>query len=756
MAYGVKYRAYFDDVTNTRESLVEILEDGYASTVTELTCADNPIVINYNKSNYIIGSELVFRFVATQAETATYDEFLSSVYQNKKIKYYADGTNLTWVGWLLASNTDREFHPSDVVYSLSATDSLANLKDISYDSSGNPFNDTVSILTIIKRCINLGVIDDLDFFTQINTYETSLMTSSENPMIEVDVNNARFYTNKDGEISAMNAHDVLESVLKIFNCKLFQKAGYWYVVNDQEYNSFRTLYNWADLTVKTARAASNRSLDVNSYKPYDDKWTLSKIEPLKRIRIVFRDRGEGDNNITNGDFSSGTTGWNNVGFETFADGGGYLRTVQTDGNDNYFDRTSTFNIAAFDNGDFLTIRFKVKLVSATFPTTELYPAIVVKVVEPSGNVQDIFSYVQNVSGNWIELEAYYGILATGAYNIRFAIEPYVDDITNAEYHLDDIEIIQEPKDNTVFDGVYNYVNSANAYDALEDEVLFGDTLYDISIGSLTVAGTITETWNRYGKTDNERIIKLMARQIINDRGSFKDSFKLTIYDPSNNIDFGTVLLYNSKYYKWINYSKNYRFDNITGEVEQILNSDATITESIQSLTSTDGQTAQQIINNINITGQSYWVASGSNIYYSAGNVSIGVDSSDTKLYVVDDSATPVRFRRSSTDTTAAALVTTLNLDNPNTTTNNYSALSYTTRDSGGTIRNLAGIKGITTARAAGSVTGDLSFIVVAAGVTAEVMRMTSAGLIITLTASRALVTGASNQLAVSATTATEI
>ena len=149
------------------------------------------------------------------------------------------------------------------------------------------------------------------------------------------------------------------------------------IVNDQEYNSYRTTYNWSDLSVKSARTANNRSLDVNTYKPFEDSWSLSKDAVLKNLRLTFKNKNLGDSELTNGDFSSGTTGWTNNGFETFADGGGYLHVGQTDSNNNYFDQTSTFNIASVNTDDYLNVKLRVKLIGVTFSSAEYYPAITI-------------------------------------------------------------------------------------------------------------------------------------------------------------------------------------------------------------------------------------------------------------------------------------------------------------------------------------------------------------------------------------------
>ena len=182
MSWGVKYRCQFYDFQNQRLSKVDILEDGYASSITTLTGFQNPFSLSYNADAWINGSEAIFSFIATQANASTYDgEFLADDYRAKKLKYYADGTNLTWCGWLKPENASRSYHDLKPVYQLSATDGIGDLSDIDYLNSGVSYSDKIDLLSTIKRALNLIGIDDLDFFTQCNTYETILLTSSDNP-----------------------------------------------------------------------------------------------------------------------------------------------------------------------------------------------------------------------------------------------------------------------------------------------------------------------------------------------------------------------------------------------------------------------------------------------------------------------------------------------------------------------------------------------------------------------------------------------
>lgn len=631
MAYGVKYRSQFYDIDDDRQSKLDILEDGYGGGITTLTSTDNPVVIRLNKTGIIRGLELTYSFVATAAETATYDEFLTSVYKDKKIKFYADGTNLTFEGWLKPENTGRSMYPV-VEYRLTATDGLADLEDLEYDNAGVLYRDTVSVLLTIKRALLLVGFTDLDFFTQVNTWEKAEMVITEDPLIKVDVDNRRFIDVKDGEEIPMNAYEVLEHCLKIFNCILFQKNGYYYIVNNQEYNSLRTTYNWADLSVIDGSDPSNRVIDINAYTPRDTPWTLNKIEPIKTLRVKFENINIGGNECTDGDFSAGgTAGWTDVSFTTFLNGGGYLRTgngaTLGDATD-YFKRTADFNIASFDEGDLLEISFKIKLDSIVFPGPEQYPEIYCAVDYPGvGLPVEDFSTIITQVGEWVTIKNRrpFEIPGVGLYSIRFYIKPHVD-VTSYEYHWDDIVFTQlQSTLNVTSDTVFIHTLNGSAYKKEEITTIFGDSLRLTEIGALKVGGVNTISWQRYNRTEALTLHQIIGQQYINNFQVFKDSEEIGLYDPNDNIDFETVLLYDAKYYEWITYSKNYKHNHITGEIQQLLISDGAINRYIQPLTSVDGHSTEQP-SGIPAASYyySYWQQTANGIY-TLQDVAVGMD-----------------------------------------------------------------------------------------------------------------------------------
>ena len=651
MAWVTKYRIYIPDKDENRQATIDIQKDGYGGGITELIGNNEckPSTPGGDELlNLISGKELKFGFHATAAETSTYDEFLTEDPGTMKVIFKPDGTNIEFVGFIQPGNATRIMAPM-VQYRMVATDGLANLKDIDYlDTDGTVFEDTTSKLTVIKRCLQLIGIDECDIFTQVNTYEASEMTSSEDPINEVDCDNRRFYSNRDGEERAMKAHDVLEEILTPLNARIFQEEGYWKIVNDQEPNSYRVIYDYATLAVDTARAANNRIVDISNKVNYPEYsfTTLGKIQPIKKLRVKFLNKNLGNPEISNGDFQLGTTsGHNNDNWDQFTVGleGSNYYLITTDNTGTTTIRhfySDSFNISTFEVGDKLKIAYKVRLNGITFsgspPPGQGYPSFYVGIQKDGGPIQELYRhYLQETGTEWQSFIDYYTLPGTGSYVIHFYVEPN-EAITYMRYEWDDLFYAQQRETDIVtFDKVYIFENSAAAYREEEIEILFGDSLQNSDVGALKVAGTNTDLWSRYSKGESSSLIELLGQQIINNYQSIKDFRNIRIDDPNNNIVYGTILQIDSEKFVFKSYEKDYRMNVIKGRIEELLTSDATVVTSIQPLTSIDGEKSSSS-GEITVTVPSYWSQAAAGIY-TVNNVGIGMAPTGSYgLEVADD------------------------------------------------------------------------------------------------------------------------
>jgi hypothetical protein len=147
-----------------------------------------------------------------------------------------------------------------------------------------------------------------------------------------------------------------------------------------------------------------------------------------------------------------------------------------------------------------------------------------------------------------------------------------------------------------FDRFYGVNNTDSVFtDVFEGEVFFGDSAQDNDIGSFQISSTRTETWNRYGKTENQNIQVLHGQNIIENFGRYKDYVRCTIFDPKHNIEPYSLLEIDSKFYQVVASTEIFGGGarrEIECEMVEVLNAAVGTALVSQSLTSVDGNSTQ--------------------------------------------------------------------------------------------------------------------------------------------------------------------
>jgi hypothetical protein len=647
MAYVEKFYGKWKDYSGVTHE-IKLLQDGASAGTTDIsTLGKTPVILKRRGSkeiqtkNVIIGSELQFNFISSQSNISTYDAIFNSEFKEWKVEFYIN-SSLEWTGWLKPDNYNRDFVENGQYFniSLSASDGLADLKKIEFKdfTTGAILQDRVTILTTVKRALEHTGIN-LDFRVQLGTYATndSIMTSSELALSKLSVENGRLIKNKDGRSINDNCYKVIEEILKPLNVYLIQSGGKYWIVNPQEKNSYVFSVPWATPNSPTRDGSpTNQVVSMSGYK-YRNRGEVQKIRPLERIESTVRSRSIGSPLLSNGNFDTPSTSeWSNVNdlsgtyqreafdsiFNTIAHEGGYeLQCKHEWAAHGTPTAPLGFIAAAAENlngaeGNQLHVKFDVRCPTLTmdggYTGGSTYEEVQVgcrlRKTSATGDVI-ISSGTGKVSMregyDYVTVNHYFDI--TTEPNADYWIEFYVDKapILWSDYALVDLRfdniyasMIYAEGGSTQFDRFYAMDNADSAYtDIHEAELWFSDSPQDDDASSYkNAAGTVrTETWSRYGKSENAAIQNLFAQNLIENFAKYKNYARVTILDENNNIEPYSLPQIDSKDYQIVSHSMKYsagRRKEIQAELVEVLNTAVGTTPSESPLTSADGVSTQ--------------------------------------------------------------------------------------------------------------------------------------------------------------------
>lgn len=254
MTYNTRFEANFKDMFGF-EYKVEIKEQNYAGLVTELNPGPEGFRLTYsgtNKTiqNYILGSKVEMElFITTDDEKmfihdlAVSDDqhFLMSITRDK-----GTGFENFWVGYVLADLVNFDDAPYPFVFKIVAADCFATLRNIDYtnsvwDADGEPSDVVQNMNELIHETIELSGLTDhfvnsfwLTYVNELPYLPTNYNSSLANKLRVIGINTNAFVkydTSTEGvEYVYTNCYDVLETMCKLMNARMFQWEGLiWFV-----------------------------------------------------------------------------------------------------------------------------------------------------------------------------------------------------------------------------------------------------------------------------------------------------------------------------------------------------------------------------------------------------------------------------------------------------------------------------------------------------------------------------------------------
>jgi hypothetical protein len=264
MAFATKYRIEFDTIKN-RQVKIDIEEDGFGGSVTNLTAAANPLEIDYPNGEFdklasIRESKVRIRILS---DVVSAEDFLTTSDTQYKVKIYVNGT-VEWVGWLDNDYLSEPFLDTPEQIELSATDGLSLLKGIQLkDGVGAQIWGLYQVKTyIVTALFQTGL--DLDFWSFINMYPASVSQRGTNADFDAFYYSwIMSHTFLEGPRDFNDCYTVLSKICEAFNCTLFQARGAWYFVHTNDRIAGDLDGTKRDYTGSALSTALNQNFAIN-------------------------------------------------------------------------------------------------------------------------------------------------------------------------------------------------------------------------------------------------------------------------------------------------------------------------------------------------------------------------------------------------------------------------------------------------------------------------------------------------------------
>jgi hypothetical protein len=225
MAYGLKYTIPFKDIDNY-SNLVEIYQDGFVGSSTELIATEQPATHKYEREDNedittpIMSTTFTISFYST--ETTDFRNFFSYSDREFLVVHKFEG-NVVFKGYLLNDITGEPFQDPPYPVVVTATDGLAQLKEV--DLVG-PSVDTELGSLIFETLNRLDLELDIEICNDL--YEGLVMDNTRS-IFDQAAGEQLLVQDFTFDELAINAYDFLLEICRSFGWILLQKNGRWLI-----------------------------------------------------------------------------------------------------------------------------------------------------------------------------------------------------------------------------------------------------------------------------------------------------------------------------------------------------------------------------------------------------------------------------------------------------------------------------------------------------------------------------------------------
>ena len=375
---------------------INIHDTSYNGTETEIFLGAEGFALSYagnNEDRYqpIIASSVEFTVIN---QGGNFETFMNSVLPaaeegriQVEIRRDPDNVNaLYWAGILAPEQVEQDDAPTPNPVRMTATDDLGNLPRLLFDqSNGSGSNEVrtpvVHMLQVLNqmRTENLWGATD-GFLRYVNDVEMNGYTGSD-WLDEVQLDNP--FINEDCEIyegtRGYNSYEILESIARSLNARVFQANGYWWFMPVNCYHRASNSDDWTADLIQVDKSGNAAALTTGQTAELQNGYVnetdgdfvkmaggiITFLPPLKRVR---RTRDYSGNEFAISLYSQAITTGDNIVYNdtdrTYIAG---LSFSITGGCQIALDAASVSNIPA--NNAFLQLQLTIKCGSLYFTNT---------------------------------------------------------------------------------------------------------------------------------------------------------------------------------------------------------------------------------------------------------------------------------------------------------------------------------------------------------------------------------------------------
>jgi len=305
MADAIRLQAEFtDDLGNDWQ--VNIHDSDYVGSIVPFKLGGDGFVLRYSGNNEdryqpVIGSEVTFTLTEENSDHTTFMDLLATNVEARfsvSIRKDPDGTDdFWWGGILLPEQVVRPFDYYPIQNTITASDDLGNLQSVKYNNDGTAYTGIESGIEHLLNCLNKVRTTHLwgtdDFLYYVNDFDSTDYTGTDQ-LNDTRISHYGLYNPDENNINQFySAFEVLESLARVFNARVFQSQGKWWFlpVGAQKYSTTLTVEG----TQKDGTAITQQS--IAAAKSFDSTferlrgYEYTYLAPLKTVRRTRRYNG---------------------------------------------------------------------------------------------------------------------------------------------------------------------------------------------------------------------------------------------------------------------------------------------------------------------------------------------------------------------------------------------------------------------------------------------------------------------------------